>query len=439
MAFNVDEYKTQSVAFNSEFELEMNKLKQTFPNLKIDTDGNNKFSENLDKIIKKQKDTMQNYEGDNVEARKRFRVLKRYGEVLEKVKKLLGIIPSDLENLSTEELYEKLEELLKTKKHNNLQMIFNFFQNLYTESINNLLSIEKDFQEGNLSSDDALKNVQKVKSEVLEQEDQNPKILDNTKKEVTNLIEDYENFYKIEKKQTEASAETFIEPYDMSDEHKILIENINKKAQSTLSEVKNLSADLSSFEPQVDLAPLAKNLENTEACLDSDIWNPDDLDSEITKLENTTNILTAEQTDKNEQRTELSERITQLSTTTTEDIKTSTHDVSKETFTEASKRANNTKETAQEINELVDEDKISTSIGAQYAETIIEQMETDHEFCTTVAQNPNAAVEYKELEDIDNALTEADILKDKSLSFEEKQVLIKQLDLERDDDENNNK
>ena len=58
-----------------------------------------------------------------------YKVLKKYGEVLQLVEKLFGLLPSDLSNLSTTELEEKLEELLKSRKKNETQMQFIFFQN----------------------------------------------------------------------------------------------------------------------------------------------------------------------------------------------------------------------------------------------------------------------------------------------------------------------
>ena len=429
MGFDIDLFKLDRKLLNENFENAVNRLKEPKYNLRIDNSETKELSTNLDKAKKRQKENIKFYEDDN----KRYKVLKKYGEVIAKIENLLGLIPSSLSNLSVDELVEKLEELSKTKKRNEFQMIFIFFQNLFTDTIKNLLTIEKNFQEGILSSQGALQQVKEIKHNVGLQAENCPKNLIQTKDDVDYLITLYENGFKSQLNEKSLNKSANLIETDLKDLHKDMLDKLKDNSEEMLNRIEGLTNGLSNFEPQVDLTELAKDLKDTEDIIQLQVWNPDDLDKYVHKLEDTTDSLTSQQIEKNEQQEKLSKEIENLKETVVFENTYSYKKFAVETFKDAEERAIEAKEITIQTDKLVSENGAPTTIGGQVANAIITQMDADIDFCTKVETEPESDKYVLDLSQTKNALDQAEILKSKVLTLEEKQEMILKLEKEKDE------
>lgn len=381
--------------------------------------------------LDRQKNNIKYYENDQ----KRYKVLKKYGEVLQKVETLLGLIPSDLSKLSLEDLEEKLKELMKTRKKNEMQISFMFYQNLITDLMTNLLTIEKDFQEGKISAKQAYDCVQTSKIQIADHAADAPAILRPAVEEASYLVKLYENSYStMHVKQTTFGGPSLKET-DIELKHEYMFDNLNNKTKDIIAQVKDLSTDMSRFEPHVDLTDLTKQLKDADQILETTNFDVDRMNSAVADLERTTTNLTSKQIDLNNQNEALSSRINDCSIKIKETSKMSMQEFSRETFKNMSERATTNKETTEEVKELIeDEHKTPTSIGAQTANTILSQIDSDKSFGSRLALDPNADTTSLQKHNIENAEDVATLLNEEVLTLEEKRKLMLMLQLEKEDE-----
>ena len=431
MLFNIYEFKTNTKNFNENFENAINHLKTPNYNLTLNPKAKNELSNDLIKAQKKRNENSKLYENNE----KIYKVLKKYGEVLAKIEKLLGLIPDSLSHLSIDELAEKLDELSKTKQRNELQISFIFFQNLFTDTIKNLLTIEKSFQEGNTTSKNALTQVQQIKQSVEEQTKFCPKTLQTAKDEVNYLLTLYENSFKSTSKDNSLNNSPNLTKTDLNESQKEMLEKLHNNSESMLKRITNLTKNLADFEPQVNLSQLSKDLKNTEDLIDSPVWCAEDLNSCVFKLEITTDSLTEKQIKKNKQAEELSDEIKDLKELSVHENSNSYKEFAKETFKDAAKRAIQTKEIAIQIEELVSENGVPTTIGRQVANAILNQMDSDIDFCKKVEAKPESDKYTLDLTNTEKAIKQAEILKNKTLTLEEQQEMILKLMQEKEDED----
>lgn len=405
-------------------------------NLEIDSKSQTKLKDQLNDCKQTQKDMVKAFEKD----KKRYKLLKRYGEILMRIEKLYGLLPTNLDSLSLTELEEKLQELLKNRKRNELQMMFIFYQTLYTNSIKNLLAIEKDYQAGIISQKEARKSVLKIHNEIESEEAHVPKQLKDTHKEVEHLISIYEKSYsKEEDKKIDGDRSPLIET-DFSVKHTILMEKLNANANQLINNIGNLSTELTNFEPMVNLDKLTQNMKETEDVVNVENFDTDRFERTLNNLEVTTNNLIDEQIEKNEIKENLSEQIKEQTESTKEINSSSMKEISTELFENASERATTSIETTDEIVAVLESnDNLPTEISNQIANTVIAQMESDLDFCDRVTSAPDAESSLFEQEKTEEALESAENLKELVDKKEQELNMVLTLEQEQELDEIENK
>lgn len=434
MILSINELKAKNYELNSSLESSSKNSKLSLSNLELNKKQSKDLKTLFNKSLKNQKDQIKNYEN----SKKKFKLLKKYGEILEKIEKLLGLIPNDLSNLSLDELSEKVEELIKTRKRNELQFIFTFYQNLYSNSLQNLLTIEKDYQNGVISSKDALSSVKSIKKEIAEQEANTPTILKQTKEEVKALINLYEDTFSQDIVENVSGVRSQLKTTGFNTQHAILFEKLNTNTQELISNINSLSSKISTFEPQVDLTPLTASLQETDELINKDSWDADTLSSNIMKLENTTSSLTDKQIEKNNENEQLANEIKETTEKTTKISKTSMEQISTETFNDATKRNKDTQEVVAEIPELVtanDATTMPTTIAEQYANVVIAQADADIDFGDKLSTDPNAAVAHKDNNEVNTTKDSALDLHSKMEEIEQENDMTFKIKNEEDDDE----
>ncbi len=407
MNFHADIFKTDNFIITSNLSTATDELKIPKHNLTKDSTAQQSAKNLFDKSLKAQKEQIKTREKDA----KQFRVLKRYGEILKKVEKLLGMLPSDFENLSLEELAEKLQDLMKTRKRNEQQMLFIFYQNLYSTTLKNLMTLEKDFQSGAITQNDAKKSIRDIKSQIETEQAHVPKVLSQTNEQVKRLVDLYDESFSSKNAESNNRSSLLTEP-NLSTENKLLFEKLNYDTAQTLKQVEDLNANLSNFEPQVDLKKLTKALEESERLASDQIFDVERLDSSLTTLEETTNSLTNQQVEKNTASEKFSEEIKTLTEQSQELKETSMFDISSKTFEDVHYRATITIGAVEEVKEIINSDEpLPEAISEQLSNTLVTQIEADLYFCDRVCMDENSASENYDKTLSEKALEEATELK----------------------------
>ncbi len=435
MNFHADTFKTDNYQITSKLSLVTDDLKVPKNNLTPDTKSQQNLKDMVQKAKTTQKEKVKLHEKDD----KKYKVFKRYGEILAKIENLLGLLPAGAKHLSLDELIEELQELMKSRKRNEQQMLFMFFQNLYSTTLKNLMTLEKDFQSGAISQSEAKKSIRIIQSQIEKEENHVPKVLEDTHNEVKQLVNLYSNSFSFDKTQTQKLTTSLTQP-DLSTENKLIFEKLNTETSQLLESLSTLNTNLSNFEPQVDLSQLAKNLQATETLAQSDVLDVDRLDSSLSTLESTTNHLTDEQVEKNSTSSKLAEEIQTLTTQSTELEETSMKEVSTQTFETTHERANETIVTLEEVEAIINSDEVlPEAISEQIANTITAQIEADIDFCDKVCSDPNSASALFDKSASEEALEHAEELKSlvEQKQIEKGLVLTLKQNEELEDPENN--
>lgn len=289
--------KNEAASINHDLELSKKTLHETKMKAKLDKKTFDKTKDLLKSAQSSQKFHVSMNEKDD----KRFKALRKYGDALRLVENLLGLIPSNLNNLSTEELEEKLQELLKSRRNNETQMLFIFYQNMITDLLTNLISIEKDCREQRISTRQAYEYIQESKQQIKECAKEAPNSLQQTIKDASDLVRAYEQNYNAFSDENHGPLSQPLKTTELSSHHRESFEDLNKRTSSLIANVGDLSNDISHFEPQVNLSPIADKLEQTEFILRHENWDVKEFNSAVKDLESTTVKLTDKQTDLNRQ------------------------------------------------------------------------------------------------------------------------------------------
>ncbi len=435
MALEISLLKYQNQIVNDKLGETLNKIKEPTTNLSLDSKTPSLLKESLNDAKKNQQNNIKAYEKNQ----KKFKVLKKYGDVLAKIEKLLGLIPSDLANLSFEELAEKLEELQKSRKNNMYQLNLIFYQNMLSDLLTNLVNIEKDFQSGAISSNQALSKVKTAKNDVKEHVDDMPPVLHEPLKQTSELIKLYEESYaKVDEETTSKVSSTLIKT-EVKQEHEFLFNKINDRTQEMLAKVNDLGNELSTFEPQVDLTKLASNLKETASILELDNWDTTQMDVAVSDLDRTTTILTDQQIDKNKENDKLTNSIEEASNKITVIHQETIKEVSEEIFKQAVERAEIANENIQEVNEMPDENNIyAVDIKKQFVEAVTAQLDADINVTNVVAIEPESATEFKDDSINELAQDAANNLKERVQQYELDNGMVKILEQDKDDEEDPN-
>ena len=378
--------QNEAERLNYDLELSTSSLHEVKIN-QVDKETFNKTENKFNSAKKLQKTNIKKYEDD----KKRYKIMKKYGEVLHLVEKLLGLIPSDLTNLSHEELEEKLKELLKSRKNTENQMLFVFYQNLISDLLTNLTRIEEDYVNKRISSKQAYDSVQESKAQIKEYYKEAPESLKEPIKNASYLVSLYEESYNRENIENFNPTSTELKSTEFNPKHKEIFSSLNEQTNSLISNVNSLSTNLSNFEPQVDLNPLSKNLEKTEFISSLDNWDPAEMQTAVEDLKSTTVSLTYKQIDLNNQREQLESDITTLTETSKDLSAKSTQNTSNETYMDTTIRvASHTTQTQlMQENLHEDDDDFWLGIILATALTMNSQVIADQEYCDTISQDPN--------------------------------------------------
>lgn len=438
MIYEISDFKNLNYDINSRLEAEMKNLALPKPNIVLD----DKQTKELSLSLKKSQNNRDEKNKANEDDEKKYKLLKRYGDILHLIENLIGIIPASLSNLSTTELETKLKELLTSKKQNEVQFIFIFYQNLYTNSLQNLLTIEKDYQAGSLSQKEALSKVKIVKEDIIYNSLHTPKVLSAVEEEMLYLVTLYENSFSNEflEKQNNNSHELI--KTNLEDVHCLIFEKLNSKTNELITRVGNLSESLTNFQPQVDLKAVFDGLKETDSILDEEVWEVEDLSSSIDKLETTTRSLIDEQTAKNNESMAISDEIKDVTSLADDISRISVTEITKQTFQNARNRAQNLNASTKELEESLNEDSSSTitNIASQYSNVILALMEADEIFCMKVSSMKNASVTFREIYETLQAKEDALALQGQVLSIQEKQKIILEIvNKDTEDDEDSTK
>ena len=131
MVFDIQSLRDQGYELNSALEVHIKNVGLPKDNLELNEQSTNNFKN----VLFKAKETQEKLSRKVEKDAKRFKLMQKYGDILRKLETLLSLLPSSLENLSVDELTKKLEELIKTRKRNEQQIIFIFCQNLFTNTL----------------------------------------------------------------------------------------------------------------------------------------------------------------------------------------------------------------------------------------------------------------------------------------------------------------
>ncbi len=419
MANIVYELQEESKKFNLQLESSTEELHNSKIK-KLNKQQVEHTKQTLKTAIDLQKINSKKYEKD----KKRYKVIKKYGEVLRMVEKLLGLIPSDLNNLSTEELEEKLKELLSSRKKNEDQMIFVFYQNMVTDLLKNLTNIEKDFVNKRISASQAHKCVQESKKQIKEYYKEAPEILKPTIKDASYLVNLYEQSYNAFDNNNYSLPEPAIKTTELNSTHQAVFEKLNKDTNSLISNVNSLSYDLSNFEPQVDLSKLSKQLETTEHISRIDDWDIKQMDTAVNDLKSTTTTLTDKQIDLNHQNEKLEEKIKDLTLDSKELSSTSMKEISNETYIDTNIRVKSNTIQTQVMQEQLQDTEDDFLFGLIIASALLmdTQMCADQEFGETLAQDPKADTINMETNSITQGRNAAYTLQDQAKAMQELRI-----------------
>lgn len=330
---------------------------------------------------------------------KEYKAIKRYGEVLEKVERLLGIIPEPKKEFKLEDLASKMKELITARTKVTNQTTFSYFQNLLTNSITNILNIERDFQSGAISEKGAKSRMGAVITELRENRAQIPNemmhLLGDSFNQAMKMADMYEKTFANIGDKKQKMGLKFVDT-DLTDRQKIVTSELNVKTQTLMDSIASLDSKMCDFEPQVDLTTLTKHLEKSDQIMEGVVFDPDNLDSVVTDIELTTENLTSEQNYKNQQSASLTSEIESV---TFETEKLSKECIMKTAFAvieSLDKRFNVTMENSNYVKELVEDGVIDENIAQEIAGTMIEQSQADFRVGTMMqASNPGVPELHK--------------------------------------------
>lgn len=376
------------------------------------------------------KTTAKTYEKD----KKRFKLLQKYGDVLNQIEKLLEIHAVSTEDLSMEELAEKLEYLVKTRKFNYSQISFTTYQNLFSDITSKLLEVESKFQNGEIKEADASAEIKALKIKLNQNTHNVPTELMYSKESLSELIDSYDSCYNNPKQiisSKDDEKDSLINP-----ESKLIFENLNNKTKELNIEVSQLQTKITNFEPQVDLSTLTEKLKSTDKMFDVANFDPDSVSVAVSDLSTLTNNLHNEQLDKNKDHEKLSNEIKSATAKTTDIASVSIKQLSEITFKQAQKRADKVIDEVENLQELSEgENSLPQSVGEKHTEAILDQLADDEEYCNKLSAQPDVENAFNNTAKTEQAQEKIEKVQEHfaNLTKEEQALLQLKLEQEKED------
>ena len=340
---------------------------------------------------------------------KEYRAIKRYGDVLEKVERLLGIVPSPKKEFSLEDLSEKMKKFAEARKNMQEQTSISYFQDVLTSVVTNMLKIEKEYTNEN----DALAKLASLDQELKENKSAIPNelhyLLDKPFEEAEQMLSSYSECVLNTPLKSEMENNMGLVDASLSKEQISLNAILNNRANRLLGNIASLDSRLKTFEPQVDLNGLAEKIEKADGVMESMVFDPDNLDSVVTDIENTTDSLTTEQNYRNQESADLSSEIETITNQTETLTKESLQRTAFEIIQNANVRHKAAGENTDYIQKLAENGQVSEEFLKEVTDTMQAQSTTDHALSdkmvraeTGVDVAPVATLAKKTEKDIEN-------------------------------------
>lgn len=311
---------------------------------------------------------------------KEYKAIKRYGQVLEKVERLLKIIPEPKEEFSLEDLAEKMKKLIESRQKMTNHTTFTYFQNVLTNSITNLLNIEREFQSGALNETSAKSKSALLITELRENRMQIPNdmmwLLGSSFDQAIKMAEMYEQTFANLHEKKQRMGLKFVDT-DLSEREKIVTSELNVKTQALMANISSLDSKLSDFEPQVDLTDLTGKIEKADKIMEGVVFDADNLDSAVTDIELAADNLTSEQNYKNQQSDDLTIEINSLTQTTEKLSKETIEETTYAIKLNLNARLDVTMSNAEYIQDLVEDGVINEDVAEAISDTMQSQASAD--------------------------------------------------------------
>ena len=345
---------------------------------------------------------------------KEYKAIKRYGQVLEKVERLLKIIPEPKKEFSLEDLADKMKKLIESRQKMTNHTTFTYFQNVLTNSITNLLNIEREFQSGALNETSAKSKSTELIRELRENRMQIPNdmmwLLGSSFDQAIKMAEMYEQTFANLHEKKQRMGLKFVDT-DLSEREKIVTSELNFKTQALMANISSLDSKLSDFEPQVDLTALTGKIEKADKIMEDVVFDADNLDSAVTDIELAADNLTSEQNYKNQQSDSLTIEINSLTQKTEKLSKETIEQTTYAIKLNLNARLDATMTNSEYIQDLVEDGVINEDVAEAISDTMQSQASADKMVAPKLDANAvapcNAMNVAEQLEDCAAEINEA--------------------------------
>lgn len=345
---------------------------------------------------------------------KEYKAIKRYGQVLEKVERLLKIIPEPKKEFSLEDLADKMKKLIESRQKMTNHTTFTYFQNVLTNSITNLLNIEREFQSGALNETSAKSKSTELIRELRENRMQIPNdmmwLLGSSFDQAIKMAEMYEQTFANLHEKKQRMGLKFVDT-DLSEREKIVTSELNFKTQALMANISSLDSKLSDFEPQVDLSALTGKIEKADKIMEGMVFDADNLDSAVTDIELAADNLTSEQNYKNQQSDSLTIEINSLTQRTEKLSKETIEQTTYAIKLNLNARLDATMTNSEYIQDLVEDGVINEDVAEAISNTMQSQASADKTVAPKLDANAvapcNAMNVAEQLEDCVAEINEA--------------------------------
>ena len=333
----------------------------------------------------------------NEKNKRKFKLLQKYQYALEDIAKLLDIIPKNYDNLSLENLTKELENLINARNKNMNQINFSFCQNMFSKLLTDLTAIENDYQNGKLSTADALCKVKMVKKELHSNKTAIPAELFSTQNELTYLIDQYIKGFTTAEAASSVGLEGVSPAFGLNSTIKFSFEALNAQTDALSARVGTLTNNLSNFKPVVNLDDLYKQLEATDEVFADKNWKYDDANSKVSDLAKLSKNLYLEQANKNNENNRYETEIKSITNDIGSLSRTSIRAAAKEVYVDTKTRSSKVSEQVEEIKYLADgNNSMPEDIAKQFSRVINEQIDADEANLIETQKDPDAKTEISQ-------------------------------------------
>lgn len=364
---------------------QLSDAKQTIDYKKNGVTSIDEMSELLKTIENDHAKFIKQYEKDD----KKYKALQNYGYVLKDIKNLLGIMSPDEEDLSLEDLIENLERLMRSRDFVTGQLNFSFYQDLYTNAMNEILAIEKNYQSGGLTSADALKNVNTIYDKITSNTAEIPSILQSTRRQIEGLLENYRDTFTMIDEEEKSTADVGIERAGLRLNSAIMFNQLNINTHNLINDLYTLRKGLSLFSPNVNLDELKNKMKNSQELIGRENWNADELNDQLTDIKSVTRQLTDDQVKKNWERESFKIRIKKMTEDSRKFALEAKIDTAHNIVRESNERIDYTEDCVAQVETMTDGNvAMPDNVAQQVTETLQEQINSDRINISEVLSNP---------------------------------------------------